>query len=129
MEELKFNSLEQVQELQRKKKLERLEDNKLLKDIEANKDFGKRNKDKFMEGEPKFNTCSLYNPCPICDKCQNKASHLYVRCQSCQIPICTHKYGDRKFMIRRENFKIDVTDEVKDLLKEMGDRVNEKTME
>ena len=126
IEQWKFDSLEQVQELQKERKEEQLRDNKLLKEIQANNNYVRSNKDIFMEGEPKFETCSLYDPCPICSKCQNKASHLYVRCETCKIPICTHKYKDRQFMIRRENFKLNVPKEVKEHLKELGAKYEKK---
>jgi len=49
-------------------------------------------------------TCPRYQPCPICYRCDNKASHLFVKCQVCEIPYCTHTQREREFMIRRENF-------------------------
>lgn len=82
------------------------DEKELKKMANDSKKFMARNKDIFEEGEPKFKTCTRYNPCPICDKCLNKASHLYVECQECQIPICTHTYKDKVFMIRRDNFKL-----------------------
>ena len=85
---------------------------KLRKTLEGNNKLMGRNKDMFRAAEPRFSTCLSYNPCPICDKCQNKASHLYVKCQLCLIPICTHTYKDRVRMIRRDNFKIIVSKEV-----------------
>jgi hypothetical protein len=120
METLKFNTMEQVQEIQRAKKLERLKDNKLMKEMNESANTFQRNKDRYKEGETKFHTCNLYNPCPICDKCQNKASHIYVRCQTCQIPMCTHKFNDRVFMIRRENFALEVGDLGKQELRELA---------
>ena len=60
--------------------------------------------DIFEEKEPKAKTCPRYNPCPICSKCMNKASHLYVACQICNIPICSHTYKNREDMIKRDNF-------------------------
>lgn len=126
MEELNLMSLEHIQEMQRKKKEEALLDNKVLKDINRNTELGKRNRDKFKEGERKFDTCNLYNPCPICDKCQNKASHLYVRCQACNIPICVHKHSDRAYMIRRNNFKLNVCNETKAELERMASKYENK---
>lgn len=111
---------EYLEQLQIDNKKERIADNKLIKEIAENTRRSKTNKEIFSEEEPKVHTCSMYNPCAICYKCQNKASHLYVRCQSCKIPICTHKYKDREFMIKRDNFRIEVTDEVKQELKELG---------
>lgn len=119
-------TLEHIQEIKRKEKEERLLDSKVLKDIKNNTELGKRNRDKFKEGERKFETCALYNPCPICDKCQNKASHLYVRCQTCTIPICVHKYSDRAYLIRRDNFKLNVSDEAKVELERMASKYENK---
>lgn len=111
-------NLERIQEEQKK---ERLENNKLLKKFSDRKITS--NKEEFQK-EPKYHTCKRYNPCPICYKCMNKASHLYKSCQTCKIPFCNHTYADRKLMIRRKNFEISVTDEVeKELLqlaKEFG---------
>jgi hypothetical protein len=56
--------------------------------------------------------CSRYYPCPICYKCMEKASHLFVKCQSCNIPLCQHKDSDRKFMIRRNNRAVKVRDDI-----------------
>lgn len=79
---------------------------KLRRSLAQNEKLGRRNKDVFEQGEPKFKTCPRYDPCPICDKCRAKASHLYVACQTCQIPICSHTYADREKMIKRKNFTI-----------------------
>lgn len=80
---------------------------KLRDALKDNTIMASRNKDLFEEHEPKFNTCLMYEPCPICDKCLNKASHLYVRCQSCQITACKHTDKDKNYMIKRKNFVID----------------------
>lgn len=77
---------------------------------ESNKKNNKSNKEIFAEGEPRFHNCQWYEPCPICDKCKNKASHLYVRCQNCQIPICSHTHKNKSTMIRRANFELVVKD-------------------
>ena len=90
--------------------MSKFEEHRLKEDIKKNKKLFARNKDLFIE-DKNFLTCSRYNPCPICDKCLNKASHLYIRCQNCGIPICVHKHKDRITMIKRNNFKIKVTDE------------------
>jgi len=103
--------------------LSKLDEQKLRRVLEGNKKLGARNAVMFEEGEPKFNSCEMYDPCPICDKCRNKASHIHVKCQSCLIPICTHTYKDRAQMIRRENFKLNVDDTVKDELKRMSEEV------
>lgn len=82
------------------------DEQKLRRSLAQNEKLGRRNRDIFEKGEPKFKTCPRYDPCPICDKCRNKASHLYVACQTCQIPICSHTYEDREKMIKRKNFTI-----------------------
>ena len=82
----------------------------------------KRNKKMFDENKNCFTKCPRYNPCAICDKCQNKASHLYIRCQTCEIPICTHKYNDRVFMIKRKNFAITVSRETMAELNRLSDK-------
>ena len=85
-----------------------LDERKLRRELDGNKKLMARNAETFSAGEPKFHSCAMYQPCPICDKCRNKASHLYVRCQTCQIPICVHTHAQRKKMIRRENFMLNL---------------------
>lgn len=97
--------------------LSKFDEAKLRKELEGNKNFMAKNKDIFAK-EPRFHTCSLYLPCPICEKCRNKASHLYVRCQECQIPICVHDHKAITTMIKRQNFSLgDVSKETKDALR------------
>lgn len=102
---------------------EKLDEQKFKKAIENNKNLCRRNKDKFEENEKCFMNCIRYNPCPICDKCLNKASHLYVKCQICELPICTHKYNDRKLMIRRDNFKLKASEKTMNALREMANKI------
>lgn len=85
--------------------------------------IGRRNADLFREGESKFKTCPRYDPCPICDKCRNKASHLYVSCQTCRIPICSHTYQDRERMIKRKNFVHIVTSDIMDKIKKIDKEI------
>lgn len=85
---------------------DKLNEQELKRAIKNNKNLCRRNKDMYEESEECFTECIRYNPCPICDKCLNKGSHLYVKCERCQIPICTHTYNDRKLMIRRDNFEV-----------------------
>ena len=102
----------------------KFDEQKLRRNLEANRKLGRRNRDVFEQGEPKFKTCPRYDPCPICDKCRAKASHLYKACETCNIPICSHTYADREKMIKRNNFTQIVTPEVmaaiKVLEKELG---------
>lgn len=101
----------------------KFDEQKLRRKLDANKKLGSRNRDIFASGERRFKTCPRYNPCPICDKCQNKASHLYDSCRECKIPICTHTYEDRDRMIKRSNFSIPVTEEVMNAIKELASTV------
>ena len=97
----------------------KFDEQKLRRNLEANHKLGRRNKDIFEQGEPKFKTCPRYDPCPICDKCRAKASHLYKACETCNIPICSHTYADREKMIKRNNFTQIVTPEVMAAIKEL----------
>lgn len=105
----------------------KFDEQKLRRNLEKNKKLGRRNMDVFRMYEPKFQTCPRYNPCPICDKCQNKASHLYVECQDCQIVTCSHTYADRKKMIKRKNFVEYVDKETMDEIKKLAVEVHERT--
>jgi len=120
-----YNLFEGLQEIAAGKPDEngipKFEEQKLRKYLK-NKKLGSPNKIVFEQNERKFHTCPRYNPCPICDKCMNKASHLYVACQTCQIPICNHTYEDRKKMIKRENFAIPVDDDVYEYIKKLGEK-------
>lgn len=102
----------------------KMDEQKLRRALDQNMKLGKRNRDNYEEGEPKFKSCPRYEPCPICDKCRNKASHLYVACQTCRIPICSHTYADRDKMIKRKNFEIKVTEEIMNTIKEIDKEVN-----
>ena len=97
----------------------KFDEQKLRRNLEANCKLGRRNRDVFEQGEPKFKTCPRYDPCPICDKCRAKASHLYKACETCNIPICSHTYADREKMIKRNNFTQIVTPEVMAAIKEL----------
>ena len=101
----------------------KFDEQKLRRKLDANKKMGSRNRDIFASGEKRFKTCPRYNPCSICDKCQNKASHLYVSCQECKIPICTHTYEDRDRMIKRDNFVIPVSEEIMDGIRELAKQI------
>ena len=97
----------------------KFDEQKLRRTLEANRKLGRRNRDVLEQGEPKFKTCPRYDPCPICDKCRAKASHLYKACETCNIPICSHTYADREKMIKRNNFTQIVTSEVMSAIKEL----------
>jgi hypothetical protein len=69
--------------------------------------------------------CSMYDPCPICFKCQNKATHLYKRCEECPLDFCGHNHKQRSFIIRRENFGITVTNETKEEFLKLSEKLRE----
>lgn len=102
----------------------KMDEQKLRRALEQNKKLGSRNRDNYAAGERKFYDCPRYDPCPICDKCRAKASHLYVACQTCKIPICSHTYKDRDTMIKRKNFEIKVTKEVMETIRELDKGVD-----
>lgn len=64
------------------------------------------------------NGCEMYDPCPLCYKCQNKAIHLYRRCETCPVPHDAHTHKNRAFFIRRDNFRLTLTPEGKAAFKE-----------
>ena len=101
----------------------KFDEQKLRRNLEANRKLGRRNRDVFEQGEPKFKTCPRYDPCPICDKCRAKASHLYKACETCNIPICSHTYADREKMIKRGNFTIIVDKEVMEAIQQIDKEV------
>jgi hypothetical protein len=68
--------------------------------------------------------CSMYEPCPLCYKCMNKATHLYIRCETCPLEFCGHSHKHRSFMIRRENFGINVTDETGEEFKKLSEQAD-----
>lgn len=98
----------------------KFDEQKLRRELDKNDRLMRNNKEIFEESEPKTKTCPRYNPCPICSKCMNKASHLYVACQTCKIPICSHTYADRDKMIKRKNFIIYVSDDIMNSIKELS---------
>lgn len=101
----------------------KMDEQKLRRALENNNKLGARNRDMFEKGESKFHSCPRYDPCPICDKCRAKASHLYKSCETCKIPICSHTYEDRAKMIKRKNFTILVTDTVMNVIKKADKEV------
>ena len=98
----------------------KFDEQKLRRELDKNDRLMKSNKEVFEEKEPKMKTCPRYSPCPICSKCVNKASHLYVSCQTCKIPICSHTYADRDKMIKRKNFIVYVSDGIMNSIKELS---------
>jgi hypothetical protein len=104
----------------------KFEEQKLRRFIKQQK-LGSPNRIFFEEHEPKFKTCPRYNPCPICDKCMNKASHLYVACQTCKITICSHTYIDKERMIKPKNFAIPVDKETYEAIEALDREVTKET--
>ena len=81
------------------------------------------NKDTFLSyGE----SCNKYDPCPICYKCRVKGSHLYNKCDDCPIPICIHTNQNREWLIKRDNFSLQVGKELVDILKEREQQLHSK---
>lgn len=74
-------------------------------------------------------SCPMYDPCPVCYKCQVKASHLYVQCAECPLEFCAHTYKQRSLIIRRENFAVSVSKETFAKLVQMAKRAKESTNE
>jgi hypothetical protein len=64
--------------------------------------------------------CPRYQPCPICRKCGNKASHLFEKCGLCGIPLCLHTDKQKNMMIKRGNFSVIISKEAMDSLDEMA---------
>ena len=101
----------------------KFDEQKLRRNLEQNNKLGRRNKEIYEKGERKFHTCPRYDPCPICDKCRAKASHLYKSCETCKIPICSHTYKNREDMIKRKNFVIKVDHKTMETIKEISKQV------
>lgn len=101
----------------------KFDEQKLRRELEKNDKLGLMNRQIYAQKEPKYHTCPRYNPCPICDKCTAKCSHLYVSCQTCQIETCAHDFKKRKTMIRRENFTQYVTQDVMDSIEALAKEI------
>lgn len=71
--------------------------------------------------------CGWFVPCPICNKCMERADILYEKCRKCIYVYdrCNHKEKDRNLMIKRKNFSLKFSQEVLDEIKKMGERANE----
>lgn len=111
----------ELDSIEDKNALSNYEARKLKSEILKNNNLGRQNIDIFAEGEKKFYTCKMYDPCPICRKCLNKASNLYIKCQTCKIPICTHSHSVKCKMIKRKNFIVKVAEKDFELIsKEVG---------
>jgi predicted amidophosphoribosyltransferase len=65
--------------------------------------------------------CPNYKPCPLCYSCENKATHLYVECESCEVPWDHHNHTAKSYMIKRPNFAIRVSEEAKEQLRELAE--------
>lgn len=71
--------------------------------------------------------CSRYEPCPVCYKCRVKGSHIYDRCDSCPIAICTHEDRHIGRFVVRDNFATPMPKEVSDYIKSLESKVYEAT--
>jgi predicted amidophosphoribosyltransferase len=71
--------------------------------------------------------CKWFSPCPICKKCMNVADTFYERCRKCGYSIqkCKHGERERNLMIRRSNFTMKISNEAKEEIKKLGEKVNE----
>ena len=69
--------------------------------------------------------CPMYEPCPICYKCQMKASHLYLQCQDCPLEFCGHDDKQRNLLIRKENFAIKLSEEAHQSIERAKENSNE----
>ena len=67
------------------------------------------------------NNCPMYEPCPLCYKCQVKASHLYLQCAECPLEFCAHNDKQRTMMIRRENFAVALSKEAQECIECKGE--------
>ncbi|AIY85200.1 hypothetical protein U729_3158 (plasmid) [Clostridium baratii str. Sullivan] len=109
MSNIEMQKIGDLKEIHEKPLFSSYEKRRITEDMLLDKSVGRTNLDIFSE-EEKFYTCLQYDPCPICRKCLNKASNLYVRCQNCAIPICAHSHDVKEKMIKRKNFEIKLPD-------------------
>lgn len=67
-------------------------------------------------------SCSRFRACPICLKCMN-VDLTTVRCGKCHYTKgtnkCNHTHNDRRLIIRRNNFKLDISDDFIEWIKEL----------
>lgn len=65
--------------------------------------------------------CEWLQQCPLCNKCRAAAPHFYQRCLKCiySVDKCHHKESDIALMISRENFQMNLPDDIKQELKEL----------
>jgi predicted amidophosphoribosyltransferase len=45
--------------------------------------------------------CDWYNPCPICQRCQNAFPSKYERCRECSVKSDYHSTDEKNLMIKR----------------------------
>ena len=102
--------------------LPKMDEAKLRRELKRNNMLGVPNKERYKK-DRHFHSCPRYNPCPICNKCMNKASHLFVSCRVCEIPTCAHTHEDKVRMIRRDNFELYVDDDTMKAIMELDEQV------
>lgn len=76
------------------------------------------NKREILQEVERLN-CKRYDPCPICNKCKIKASHLFYKCSVCSVPICRHTVKEINMMIKPKNFTIKLHGEAAGAFKEL----------
>lgn len=94
------------------------EEKAIKTELSKKRNFMRNNADIYAEETTEFHYCPRYKPCPICNKCKNKNSGLYLECEECRIPICGHTPHQMAKMIRRENFRMGIDGPLKTILKE-----------
>jgi len=62
--------------------------------------------------------CDEYFPCPLCYRCMAESSHN-PKCKDCKAGNCKHNDEQRAKLIKRENFRLNVNDDVKEAIKNM----------
>lgn len=66
--------------------------------------------------------CDRYFPCPICYRCMEHSRHRKI-CENCKAGPCKHTDKQRALIIKRENFRLNVSQEVKNIIKDMEKEV------
>lgn len=117
LKDLGAGSFDEMIDLVSQKEMTNWHEDVVMKKAANDSQAFRSSKDIYLEEIERVGGCNRYDPCKMCYKCKNKASHLYVKCQLCRVPICVHKYSDVAKMIKRDNFKIELPEDVaKDML-------------
>jgi|AntRauTorckE6833_2_1112554.scaffolds.fasta_scaffold15412_3 hypothetical protein len=70
----------------------------------------------------KLAKCDEYFPCPLCYRCMAESSSN-PKCRKCKAANCKHNDEQRAKLIKRDNFKLKVNDDVKDAIRNMEDDI------